>query len=649
MTLEKFITPPSDQKPYFKVGNLHLDINISESSIRLDKELWWKLEADIPGYDTTEHGHLASYQRVGLQIRFAGIHHNGIPTATFTYQCSKSTTTNSYLWSNGWDYTLKFSGQITLQENWILLVGNLVNEFNTNAPSYPIECCYKIPNISLDWSNYRFLSLEETASAAPQSIQSLTLATEKLIEFPQQILQFTNLKELSISDTDYTTPNQDKTVLEIPSDISKLTQLEKLTLVNIAILSLPNGIAQLKNLTLVYINNSLLEGELPSCLLQLPKLKYLSLQYNLLQSCQDEIQLPLLENLNLRGNSFQTLPVALAEQPQLKNIDLEENPWIVLPEKFNQIQQIGLSMTDKKKLFDYQYKGADGKGTIPFDHTIFGAQYYPSLQQRLLDHLPKEWHTYQDGLLSLAKASIALAPSAPDSYTTKGNSRFGGLPDLPVDIPYPTFTNYYKETAGYQFIAQLNCSDLAPYQNYLPREGLLYFFIENQENFNCKVIYYEGDYQQLKSASTLDITEDFIDDDGGIYTPFCVSINNYVSIPHFYADDHLYQNAAASLVDLEELDDYEMIPAFQEKLYPTDTKPIHGINEFVFKQHDSPEIEAAHKHKGNVEDWITLLRVSSDNQSGFCFWDAGEIYFVIHKSDLAKKDFSNVYYGLESS
>jgi uncharacterized protein YwqG len=46
---------------------------------------------------------------------------------------------------------------------------------------------------------------------------------------------------------------------------------------------------------------------------------------------------------------------------------------------------------------------------------------------------------------------------------------------------------------------------------------------------------------------------------------------------------------------------------------------------------------------------MVLLRVSSDNNPGFCFWDDGEIYFVIHKSDLDKKDFSNVYCGLESS
>jgi len=46
---------------------------------------------------------------------------------------------------------------------------------------------------------------------------------------------------------------------------------------------------------------------------------------------------------------------------------------------------------------------------------------------------------------------------------------------------------------------------------------------------------------------------------------------------------------------------------------------------------------------------LILLKVYSDDKPGFCFWDAGEISFLIHKSDLAKGDFSNVMCTLESS
>ncbi|MNY62919.1 hypothetical protein D3C86_1998080 [compost metagenome] len=110
----------------------------------------------------------------------------------------------------------------------------------------------------------------------------------------------------------------------------------------------------------------------------------------------------------------------------------------------------------------------------------------------------------------------------------------------------------------------------------------------------------------------------------------------------------MYREDAENLQDLEE-GDYDLIDKFRRSLEPQNVKPTHSINSYVFKQHSSPQIEAANKLKGKPEDYMVLLRVGSDNHTGFSFWDAGEIYFVIHKSDLAKGDFSNIFCGLESS
>lgn len=141
----------------------------------------------------------------------------------------------------------------------------------------------------------------------------------------------------------------------------------------------------------------------------------------------------------------------------------------------------------------------------------------------------------------------------------------------------------------------------------------------------------------LKSAKELNIEEEFIYDESGIYQPFKTNSEKGVSVPSFYNDDHYYQDIAPELKDLEE--SYDETEAFQEKLLPFNTRSSHGINSYVFKQHDSPEIEAVNKLKGKPEEWMVLLRVSSDNNPGFSFWDAGEIYFIIHKSDLAKRFF----------
>ncbi|ETZ23798.1 DUF1963 domain-containing protein [Pedobacter sp. V48] len=73
----------------------------------------------------------------------------------------------------------------------------------------------------------------------------------------------------------------------------------------------------------------------------------------------------------------------------------------------------------------------------------------------------------------------------------------------------------------------------------------------------------------------------------------------------------------------------------------------HTINAYGFIQHEAPELQASLKLKGNPEDWIILLKVGSTGD--FMWGDAGDLFFVIHKSDLTKGDFSNVFVTIESS
>jgi uncharacterized protein YwqG len=77
----------------------------------------------------------------------------------------------------------------------------------------------------------------------------------------------------------------------------------------------------------------------------------------------------------------------------------------------------------------------------------------------------------------------------------------------------------------------------------------------------------------------------------------------------------------------------------------------HSINDYVYAQEEPPQEQAALNLKGHPEDFVVLLKVNSDcgHDCGFCFWDAGELFFVIHKSDLAKGDFSNIYCSIETS
>ncbi|QYJ71120.1 DUF1963 domain-containing protein [Shewanella sp. FJAT-51649] len=143
-------------------------------------------------------------------------------------------------------------------------------------------------------------------------------------------------------------------------------------------------------------------------------------------------------------------------------------------------------------------------------------------------------------LSAFIRSSVDLYPCANEDYAQLGNSRLGGLPDLPVGMDYPVtlvgreemldaYAEEFDHTREYieehycwsqdwdwdeaaqafrvpmQFIAQLNCSELKAFQSYLPREGRLLFFLERWR-FSEMLrghVYYVAEDQQLNSGKAI--------------------------------------------------------------------------------------------------------------------------------------------------
>lgn len=153
-------------------------------------------------------------------------------------------------------------------------------------------------------------------------------------------------------------------------------------------------------------------------------------------------------------------------------------------------------------------------------------------------------------LSAFIRSSVDLYPSANEDYAQLGNSRLGGLPDLPVGMDYPVtlvgreeMLDGYVESFGHtrefinehwredwqddwetdeahlwdwdeaaqafrvpmQFIAQINCSELKAFQSYLPREGRLLFFLERWR-FSEMLrghVYYVAEDQLLNSGKAI--------------------------------------------------------------------------------------------------------------------------------------------------
>lgn len=602
------------------------------------------LKAGISNYQQYDHI-LNDYDDGEVYFRFdvKEIYQKGVPTGKFSFEKDRNVHNQVSLWKGGFHYSLSLFGELSLKDGWLGFDGYFQDIMETKI--YAVSLAKKIEVADLQWQHYRFSSLAEASTAPQLSVHHLQLNNLPLSKLPDEIFNYTQLESLNVF---YDKGFQGERLNEIPKSIDQLVQLKDLSFYwTDLVKEIPEEIGVLKKLRSLSIVGTQSKS-IPVKALQLPDLEFCTLSDNQLEELPE--QLPAgLKSLYLQKNQLKTLPSSILSLTQLKWVNITNNPFLSLPADLNKITHLELELEKKQSLLDYEYKGADGLGTIAFDNALFSALSNPELRS-LLDQKITEagLNDYKKGLEMLALWSVGLETVGPDEYYRRGNTRFGGLPDLPAGIEYPTFMTYHNEVMGYQFIAQLNCEELSPYQSYLPRNGVLYFFITDQEDFGAKVLYSGPDISTLQSAGDLEIDEDFIYDEQGIFEPFIVKTGMYVGLPAFYSDEHLYREDAENLQDLEE-GDYDLIDKFRRSLEPQNVKPMHSINSYVFKQHSSPQIEAANKLKGKPEDYMVLLRVASDNHTGFSFWDAGEIYFVIHKSDLAKGDFSNIFCGLESS
>jgi internalin A len=134
---------------------------------------------------------------------------------------------------------------------------------------------------------------------------------------------------------------------ELPPEIGKLTQLEKLILgkyddeilepIGNEITDLPLQIAKLTNLTHLEISGSLIAG-IPLVITKLTNLTHLNLSYNQITDIPAEItKLTNLTHLNLSYNQITDIPAEIANLAQLIELNLHSNQISEIPETFNEL------------------------------------------------------------------------------------------------------------------------------------------------------------------------------------------------------------------------------------------------------------------------------------------------------------------------
>lgn len=102
------------------------------------------------------------------------------------------------------------------------------------------------------------------------------------------------------------------------------------------------------------------------------------------------------------------------------------------------------------------------------------------------------------------ESTLGFSPTEPDNYATTGNTRIGGQPDLPANWNWPRAFDEAEDSENsvpgplLHFALQINLEDIAPYQDVFPKQGLLYFFLDDDFHFPAaRVLLYTGDAKAL--------------------------------------------------------------------------------------------------------------------------------------------------------
>src|SRR5690606_23825983 len=468
---------------------------------------------------------------------------------------------------------------------------------------------------SLNWANYKFKSLEETEGADPYTIRLLEITNPTFSNLPEAIYTFENLEYLIIQRVGNYWDKDKLPFADFGDRIAELKNLKQITVNQAAINTLPKSFANLMQLDRLSIVDCEL-SHLPDEIWKMPRLEYVLLGKNKIEHIPDDIQMPWLEYLDIENNLLKTLPESLLVQPNLRTIKASFNPLEELPFTYNSFKGLDLTMEEKKRLLDTSYPGANGEGTVEWDDEMYKAEnnklLISGVEKIIKDN---DLSDYNEALLSLIKRTVGFKLTSEEDYAEVGNHRFGGKPDLPESLTYPTFfSDYRDQELNYEFIAQINCEKIAALQDYLPRTGTLFFFFKSFQFFGSedqdigKVIYVE-DNKELASGKRFDFQEeDFFELMDGEYQANKADAFLTVSAPSFYAsyvNNYLFEGKAESLKD-----QYD----FTYDLYEPFEKPVldlhgfdHAMNAYAFTQHESPELQAALTWKGDPQDWVILL------------------------------------------
>ncbi len=521
-----------------------------------------------------------------------------------------------------------FFGQVLADEGMLRIRGILANEYEIADVTESIAIDVQIPFVAkaLIPPRKKF-SLREALKQSPLDVYWLHIdRNEATDSFPVEVFQFKNLECL------WFTGNFGNKRVPLPVEIFALTHLHTLSL-------------QWARFTV---------GELSSEIKNLRSLETLWLTGNQITRLPEEMcELRKLSSLDISGNQLQSLPACIGDLPVLKRLDARYNRFESLPSSLTNIPTVEIEWRYRALYKDTTYKSAYPAANRPSDLDL-ASDFERFAQTKALVQSLSTNAALIDIFMSYSRRAIYAVPDGKMKRVSLGASKVGGAPHLPQDLAHPCDRNRRLLT----FMAQINLSEIASLQAWLPRTGMLYFFLsDEQTGERCSVLHVDATASSLREyvydAKTKWVNSDrdaYAEDvEPSVTTESLLAFSVGVSIPsprlaigdtlphlvwegpNFTREGHReFVAFDTALTDLED-------KLIRKGLRPNQRS--HLLNGFVAHEND-PRNQAADAGGGRAHEWIALLTL--DSVGDINIGDAGAMTFCVHQNDLAAADFSRV-------
>lgn len=262
------------------------------------------------------------------------------------------------------------------------------------------------------------------------------------------------------------------------------------------------------------------------------------------------------------------------------------------------------------------------------------------MENRLSIELPSELLPFQANIESTIQPYMQIKARIEDDLRL-WQSKFGGLPYLPQDVPYPLDSNGQPLF----LLAQINFTE-TPRLETLPETGILQFYVSGTDGI------FGTSYEDLTKQANFRILyfPNVLEDEGKLRGDFGF-LPKFRMLPLGKSCSLEFSPASAPM----SAHDYHFGSTILETDLPVWDKEVAHLYHTYEKLFRS----AGHKLRGypyftqddprpREDDYVLLFQMDSDGEADILWSDCGVGNFFILEDDLRARNFSRVLYSWDS-